>query len=205
MSHDQEQLERAVEWIRNRRTIKPVDFDTTKPVGRDLLTQLLEAACWAPTHGMTEPWKFLVYTDDARHGLAKKLQGLYTATTPPDRFRSDKFEKLGLQPLLAPAVIAICMVRDPTGKIAEIEEIEAVACAVQNLHLSASSIGLGGFWSTPPLLDTEAAWTALSLAPIERCLGLFYLGWPRENLPWPKSRRAPVESKVTWIQDASGS
>ena len=165
----------------------------------ELVNELLENACWAPTHGMTEPWKFLVFSGETRQGLATKLQELYKATTPEENSRPDKFEKLGKQPLLAPVIIAICMVRDPNGKIAEVEEVEAVACAVQNLHLSASAVGLAGFWSTPPLLETEAANSALKLAPNERCLGLFYLGWPKPDFTWPKSKRSPVESKVTWI------
>ena len=65
---------------------------------------------------------------------------------PPEaNYRPDKFAKLGTQPLLAPVVIAICMARDITGEIAEIEDIGAVACSAQNLHISASAIGLGGF------------------------------------------------------------
>ncbi|MEZ5328304.1 MAG: nitroreductase [Verrucomicrobiales bacterium] len=194
-----ESLQQATDWIRHRRTIKPADMDPARQIDRALVNQLLENACWAPTHGMTEPWKFLVYSDEARQRLADSLQDLYTVTTPADSFRPDKFTKLGTQPLLAPVVIAICMARDITGKIAEIEEIEAVACAVQNLHLSASVAGLGGFWSTPPVLETEAANHALHLEANERCLGLFYLGWPKPDLTWPQSRRSPLESKVTWI------
>ncbi|MDA0812310.1 MAG: nitroreductase [Verrucomicrobia bacterium] len=192
-------LIQVTDWIRSRRTIKPVDMDCERPLDRELVNHLLENACWAPTHGMTEPWRFLVYAEDARKVLATTLQDLYTATTPEENYRPDKFAKLGTQPLLAPVAIAICMARDVTGKIAEIEEIEAVACAVQNLHLSASAIGLGGFWSTSPVLETKVANESLKLNANERCLGLFYLGWPKPGLAWPKSTRSPLESKVTWL------
>ena len=197
--HHPDSLIQVTDWIRCRRTIKPVDMDSERPLDRALVNHLLENACWAPTHGMTEPWRFLVYTKETRQGLAAALQDLYAATTPEENYRPDKFAKLGTQPLLAPVVIAICMARDITGKIAEIEEVEAVACAVQNLHLSASAIGLGGFWSTPPILETEAANDALHLKANERCLGLFYLGWPKAGLAWPKSARFPLESNVTWM------
>lgn len=198
----QETLARVSDWIRNRRTIKPADMDGDRPLDRQLVNHLLENACWAPTHGMTEPWRFTVYSGASRKPLANKLQQIYTETTLPKNFRPDKLTKLGLQPLLAPVVIGICMVRDISGKIAEVEEIEAVACAVQNLHLSASAIGLGGFWSTPPLLETDAAAAALGLADNERCLGLFYLGWPKENLTWPQGKRSALASKVRWSEDA---
>lgn len=193
-------LRRVTSWIRNRRTIKPVDMDTFRPVDRELVEQLLENACWAPTHGMTEPWRFRIHAGPARQPLAATLQRLYRETTPEALFRSDKLAKLGSLPLLAPVVILLIMARDPSGRIAEVEEIAAVACAVQNLHLSASAIGLGGFWSTPPLLATGAASDAFSLAANERCLGLFYLGWPRPGFAWPQGSRSPLALKATWIQ-----
>ncbi|MFM2166478.1 MAG: hypothetical protein RIS79_849, partial [Verrucomicrobiota bacterium] len=31
-----------------------------------------------------------------------------------------------------------------------------------------------------------------------RCVGLIYLGWPREGLKWPRSVRQPVASKIEW-------
>ncbi len=46
--------------IRHRRTIKPQSMDAAKPVDRALLMSLLENGTWAPTHGVTEPWRFRV-------------------------------------------------------------------------------------------------------------------------------------------------
>ena len=57
--------------IRHRRSIKPVDMDATRIVERQLLTQVLEDATWAPTHGLTEPWKFIVHQGAGRARLAK--------------------------------------------------------------------------------------------------------------------------------------
>ena len=84
-------------------------------------------------------------------------------------------QKAGENPLRAGAVIAICMQRDPEASIPEFEEIASVAMAVQNMWLRCAELGLGCYWSTP-----KAALLAddfLRLAPGERCLGLFYLGW----------------------------
>ena len=171
--------------IRNRRTIKPANMDAEKPIPAELLETLLENATWAPTHGMTEPWFFQVYRNENRQQLATKLQALYKELVPADKFREDKFTKLGKNPLLAPLVLAIWMKRQPIEKIPEVEEVEAVACAVQNLHLAASAAGLGGFWSSPPILDTPQASAAFGMGEKDRCLGLFYLGWPKEGLEWP--------------------
>jgi hypothetical protein len=41
----------------------------------------------------------------------------------------------------------------------------------------------------------------LELGPKDQCLGLFYLGWPKDDGKWPKSRRQPVGEKIQWIEE----
>jgi len=191
------------EIIRNRRTVKPAVMDADLEIPRELIDELFENANWAPTHGFTEPWRFKVFADDMRSELAQTLQDLYAEHTPEDQFREDKLEKLGRNPLLAPLVIAICMRRGDNPKIPVTEEIEAVACAVQNMHLTASAAGLGAFWSSPPILDTDGMRNFLGLRDEDCCLGLFYLGWLKEDENWPVSSRQPVQEKVEWIVSKS--
>lgn len=186
--------------IRRRRTIKPRDF-SDKPVENVHLAALLENANWAPTHGMTEPWRFSVFTGEGRQRLADFLQSLYRKITPEDSFRQDKFDKLATQPLQAPVVIAVAMKRQDAEAIPEVEEIEAVACAVQNMHLTASALGLGAFWSSPPLCYTDGMREWLGLEdPRDKCLGLFYLGWPKSE-EWPEGKRRNVSEKITWVRE----
>lgn len=190
--------------IRSRRTVKPAIMDPQLEVPRELIDELFENANWAPTHGFTEPWRFKVFTGDVRHELASRLQKLYTEHTSAAQFRQDKLDKLGRNPLLAPVVVAICMRRGDNPKIPVVEEVEAVACAVQNMHLTASAAGLGAFWSSPPVLDTGGMRNFLGLREEDCCLGLFYLGWLREGEKWPESSRQPAAGKVEWIS-GSGS
>ena len=141
------------------------------------------------------------FSGDNRSLLGKKLQSIYSEFTPKEEFRQDKFDKLGNNPSLAPLVLAICMKRGKNPKIPEIEEIEAVACAVQNMHLTASAAGLGAFWSSPPILESDEMKTFLELGQEDRCLGLFYLGWLKEGQEWPKSTRNPISEKVNWFNN----
>lgn len=195
----QDPLAALSEIIRHRRSIKPVDMDAARPVDRSLLTQLLENANWAPSHGLTEPWRFNIYQGAARQELSEIMQRIYRETTPEAEFRDDKLRKMSENPLRAPVVIVSWMERRGGNKIPELEEIEAAACAVQNLHLSASAAGLAGYWSTPPLVYTPQFAEWLSIRPEDRCLGLFYIGWPKPELKWPESVRHAVSEKVRWL------
>jgi nitroreductase len=100
------------------------------------------------------------------------------------------------RPLLASAIIAVCMKRQEEGKIEEIEEIEAVACAIQNMHLTCTAYGIGGFWSTPKLIYHSKMNDFLGLSENDKCLGLFYLGYPA--IEWPESHRKPLEYNTEW-------
>ena len=110
--------------IRRRRTIKP-DLMSDKPIEKLHLASILENANWAPTHGMTEPWRFTIFTEDAREELGDLMQEIYLDITPGDGFRADKYEKLSRNPMSAPVVISIGMKRQESEKIPEVEEIEA--------------------------------------------------------------------------------
>lgn len=188
-----------LEWIKHRRSIKPVDYDANRDVSREVLESLFEAAIQAPTHGLTEPWRFSVYQGASRVALAEELQRIYQNETPAEEFKSEKFQKLKDTPLLAPVVITIGMDRAVNGKISELEEIEAVACAVQNMHLYASTLGLGAYWSSPPAVLSDDFRDFVGLSSAGKVLGLFYVGWPKQGFQWPTGRRQPIDSKVRWM------
>lgn len=191
--------------FRTRRTCKPAAMDTQREISRERIESLLEDACWAPTHGLTQPWRFHVFaTPAAREKLAKGLVDLYDRGTPEAERNPEKRAKLAGGPPLAPVVIALAARIEPGGKITEWEEIAAVSCAVQNLMLSAHEQGLGSFWSTPPVACAPEFARWLGLDETHRALGLIYLGWPLEGQPAPRSVRAPLTERVVWHDDAAG-
>jgi nitroreductase len=186
------------ELIRSRRTIYPEQY-TERKVHKEQIEVILNNAQWAPTHGNTQPWRFKVFTDDGRQKLADFLGKTYLELTPAEQQDDKKLAKMLTRPTLSSVVIAVCMERQKEEKILELEEIEAVACAVQNMHLSCTAYGLGGFWSTPKLIYHSKMNEFLGLGEKDKCLGLFYIGYP--SIEWPKAHRRPLEYTTEWISE----
>jgi nitroreductase len=185
------------ELIRNRRTIFPEQFSERK-VHKEQIEVMLNNAQWAPTHGNTQPWRFHVFMEEGLSTLSQFLGATYLKLTPEDQQNETKLGKLIRRPLLSSAVIAVCMKRQEEEKIFELEEIEAVACAIQNMHLTCSAYGIGGFWSTPKLIYTKEMNEFLNLEEKDKCLALFYVGYP--SIEWPaNSHRKPIEYNTKWI------
>lgn len=183
--------------ISHRRSVKPERF-SDKTIDRELLMQLLENANWAPTHGLNEPWRFKIFEGEGRHRLAKFQADWYVNNTPAALFSETKHRQLAERPLLASHIIAICLNRKSETAIPLVEDVEAVACAMQNLHLSAIAYGLAGYWNSGGATYTDEMKTFLGIAPTDECLGFFYLGYPKEN-HLSKGNRQPVSEKITWI------
>lgn len=183
------------ELIRHRRTIYPKDY-TSREVHREVVERILTNATWAPTHGLTQPWRFTVFTGAARDRLADFLGETYRAGTPPEKFLQKKLDNMTQRPRQSSVVIAIGMERDPKGKISARDEQWAVACAVQNMHLTCAAYGLGGFWATGGPMTGEAMRRFLGLGADGQAMGLFYLGYPA--IEWPSGHRRPLETVTDW-------
>ena len=186
------------ELIRNRRSVFPSQFDNTKKIPDEIVKQILINATWAPNHGQAEPWFFKVFTGAGLQTFAALQSSLYKENAGED-FKNDKFIKLQQTPLLASHIISIGMKRTTTKKIPEIEDIEAVACAVQNIYLSVAAYGLGGYWTTGGITYLDKAKYHFGLEEPDKLLGFFYLAYIA--VPSPKATRRPIEESAVWVVD----
>ena len=62
--------------LRNRRTTH--DF-LPERIADDIVERAIEAACWAPNHHRTEPWRFYVLGDLARNQIIERNSALVRA------------------------------------------------------------------------------------------------------------------------------
>lgn len=185
------------ELARNRRSVFPDQFDTSRKVDDAIITEILTNATWAPNHGRTEPWQFTVFSGDGLQKLADFQSELYKSEAG-DNFKEITYNKLKQQPLRASHIIAIGMKRTTGKPIPEIEDIEAVACSVQNIYLSVTAYGLGGYWTSGGVTYKESAKPFFGLGEQDKLLGFFYIG--HVAIPSTAATRLPVEEKVKWVK-----
>ena len=183
--------------IRNRRSVFPKQYEAGKKIDDAIVKGILENATWAPNHGHTEPWKFVVFTGEGLQKLATFQAELYKKEAG-ENFKEATYQNLSTNPLKASHVIAICMKRDPNKKFPEVEEIAAVSCAVQNMYLTTTAYGLGGYWTTGGVTYKHSAKEFFGLEEDDRLLGFFYLA--HIAVPSPAGKRKPVEEKVEWVR-----
>ncbi|MFW5831364.1 MAG: nitroreductase family protein [Prolixibacteraceae bacterium] len=188
------------ETIKKRRATPP-RFLKQEEINKETIMQLLEAANWAPNHKNTEPWRFKIYTGNAKQELADAIyRFLMDKVETEEIVVPNKVEKLKTNLERVPVVIAIVMQRDEAQRLPEWEEIAAVSMAVQNMWLSATEMGLGAFWASPkfmPLLEN-----LLKLKPGQKALGFFYLG--KLSMEYPSPGRGEIESKTEWFNAEAG-
>ncbi len=180
--------------IKNRRMVSPTMY-LDKPISDETILDILENANWAPTHKKTEPWRFKIFKGERLKDLSNYLGSYYKENTEEHKFSESKYKRTLKKSLQSGCVIAICMQRDPNESIPEWEEVAAVACAVQNMWLSCTALGIGSYWSSPKSIISARDF--LNLKENEKCLGLFYMGYidPLDI----QGSRTPIEEKIEWM------
>jgi len=182
--------------IRNRRSVKPALMNGKK-IDKETIVQLLELADWAPTHGHTEPWRFIVYGEEKVQQFCNDHAALYKRITPDDKFNTSTFEKLAHNGDKVSHIIAAVMQRGTNPKIPALEEISAVSAAVQNILLGAESLGIAVLWSTGGLTHHPALKSYFELKEEDLVIGLLYVGYVDDNNK-QGTRIVPLASKITW-------
>jgi nitroreductase len=185
--------------IKNRRSIFPQDY-TGERVDDLIVKKILETALWAPSHKLTQPWRFVVFTGPGLKSLAQMQADLYKAVTEANgTFREERYQNLLTKPMLSSHIIVVIMKRDEKKSVPEVEEVGAVFCAVQNLYLAATAYGVGGYLSTGGITYFEESKAAFNLEKDDKILGFFHLGIPKRQ---PSAlKRKSFDEVVQWVED----
>ena len=159
------------------------------------LSEILTIAVRVPDHGKLTPWRFILFSGEARERFGEVLARRWHEKYPEHGEDSLAFQR-GLF-MRAPMVLAVISRAAPHPKIPEWEQLLSSAAVCQNIVLAASAMGISAQWQTDwPAYDAEV-FKAMGLEPHEKVSGFIYLGTPTAPLE-ERPRPDPATLLTRW-------
>jgi nicotinate-nucleotide--dimethylbenzimidazole phosphoribosyltransferase len=131
---------------------------SNKTVPAGLIREVIEAGRMAPSPTNTQPWYFLVISGEEKRELSK-LVAVETKTIQLEGFRNISLDAVRIIEE-APHIISVWNMKRLSKRLKKIKgligpryyrnyeraERDAIACAIENMWLTASALGLGMVW-----------------------------------------------------------
>jgi nitroreductase len=180
--------------IRSRRSVGKLAGE----VPREVVRELIEAATCAPNHHLTEPWRFTVFTGEARERLGRFWGEVAARDAGAQGAQRDAIVAAESRKLLrAPVVIVVSTRTDPDPVIAA-EDHSATAAAIENLLLAAEAHGYAAMWRTGKMAYAPETLHYLGLEPHDRIIGVVYVGEPA-TAPRLRPQQRDVDRVIRWV------
>jgi nitroreductase len=191
--------EQLIELLKTRRSVRRFE---DRPVSRQDMNRLLEAARWAPSNHNRQPWKFFIIEDcgrireiaeQVRVGMEAKLRSLpevaavhAAGLVQYGTFFADAPVLIVAMHKLPIAAAAGLWESTPHPELVSGEPL-SVAMAIQNLLLAAHTLGLGACVMSAPLL-ADTITEILRVPPGFAITSLIAVGHP-DGIPQPPRRK----------------
>ncbi len=173
--------------IRSRRTIH--DYVSEDFISRDDIKSIIETACWAPNHHLTEPWHYYLLGQETIDEVCELNRSILLETKGKEvaEEKTERWKKI-------PGwVVVTC--NKSNDQLRFMEDYAACACAMQNIMLSLWEKGFGSKWSTGEITRKkefyDSVWIDQSL---EQIMGILWYGKPDLI---PQTARQPVAQFIT--------
>jgi coenzyme F420-0:L-glutamate ligase/coenzyme F420-1:gamma-L-glutamate ligase len=170
--------------LQSRRSVRKFQ---DRPVSRELIELVIEAARWAPSPHGRQPWRFVVLTkQELKLQLADQMGSTWQQNLEMDGQDADlvniRLEKSRQRILNAPVIIIPCLFLEdldyyPDERRQADEKtmaIQSIGAAIQNMLLMAYDLGLDTGWMCAPLFCPEVVCKALDLEPTTHPAGAHY-------------------------------
>lgn len=176
----------ALDLLKTRRSVKPNEL--LGPAPSEAETELLlTIASRVPDHGKLAPWRFIVFTGDARLRAGEAIAAAFVAKYPDATVEQIAMEASRLA--RAPLVIAVVSRAAPHVKIPEWEQVLSSGAAAMNLLNAAYALGFAATWITEWYAYDRTVLDAFGLAAGERIAGFVHIGKPAKP---PEDRERPT-------------
>jgi len=197
-----------MEAIKQRRSIRSFE---NKPVSREMILQMLEAARLAPSGGNQQPWRFIVVTDEAEKEVLCRLcleqsfieeaAVVFVVCTDFAAYSKAEFQRRYAE--LSDARVKLSgrfgteefqkwlqSMAEPSFRSIFTRAIANTFIAIEHLILAATGLGLGSCW-VGAIADKKAMMALFELPDNVNIVSLVAVGYPKA-IPPPRPR-LPVE------------
>jgi nitroreductase len=165
------------------------------------LRRMLTLAARVPDHGALEPWRFIIFSGDARKLASEELSRHYAAENDAmDASKREKFTKIIARLFTyAPVVVVVVSRGDPAAQIPAWEQELSAGALCMNLVTAAHALGFATSWVTGWAAYSPGARKVLKLAETEKVAGIIHIGTATEK---PGDRKRPDFDAITtfWQQ-----
>jgi F420 biosynthesis protein FbiB-like protein len=175
--------------IKQRRSIRKY---LPRPVSREIVTEILSSAGWAPSAHNSQPWRFIVLSDaSVKRRLANAMADLWATDLAKDGAKvDDKLRKERVERFAdAPVLILACFTMDGLRKFPDNERqlcerdlaVQSLGAAMQNLLLAAHAKGLGACWFCAPGFCKGTVRKVLGIPESVEPQAFVAMGYPAEQ------------------------
>lgn len=181
-----------------RRSVAARQMQAPAPSDEELNT-LLTLAARVPDHGKLVPWRFIVFSGEARVKAGEIIAAAFAADNPEadeKRLAAERERLTG-----APLVVAVVSRAAPHPKIPEWEQVLSAGAVCMNLVVAANAMGFATSWITEWYAYDRRVLEALGLAANERIAGFVHIGTASEK---PADRPRPELSAIVTRFDEQG-
>ena len=153
------------------------------------LKDILSIAVRVPDHGKLNPWRFVIFSGDARAGVGDMFAKRFAELHPDYPADSVNFQKVLFT--RAPVVVAVVSTAAEHSKIPMWEQLMSSAAVCFNMVLAAQAHGFDAQWQSDWVAYDDGAKLAMGITPHEKVAGLIYIGKttvPLEDRPRPDAK-----------------
>jgi F420 biosynthesis protein FbiB-like protein len=195
-------MSRVTDAIKTRRSIRKY---SSRRVSAEVISEILEAARWAPSAHNAQPWRFIVLIDEAlKQNLAEAMADAWMADMIKDGAPAEIRENMTKASVErfthAPVLVVACLTMndmiqyadEPRQKCERDLAVQSLGAAIQNMLLVAHAKNLGACWFCAPLFCKETVRKVLKIPEDVEPQALIALGYAAEKPSAPS--RKPLQN-----------
>ena len=177
-------MNETLDLLTNRRSAKVPMLSEPGP-DPEALQAMLAIAARVPDHGKLTPWRFIIFTGQARAEAGAIIADTFAQAQPGTDDRRLEIERRRFS---APVVVAVVSRAAPHGKVPEWEQTLSAGAVCMNLTMAANAMNFATCWLTEWYAYDRAVLERFGLAPEEKIAGFIHVGTapgPREDRQRP--------------------